>query len=628
MVITYLHRTSLTEGWAIGGDGDLSDRILRTDDGGDTWQDVTPPEPEATSDEPPKSASAYFLNSDLAWVTYTGQTTVWATSDAGASWQSGQTKYPGTLASMISFADPTHGWLMRSLELGVGHEYVSLSRTTNGGVTWEGLVDPYTSADLQSCGKTAMVFFDERTGWVTYDCGGLYAIPFLDWTVDGGSTWHTVELPPPAGKPDLFDASLACDTDGPALFSPISGALVVTCRRSGEPAESDVFLYTTRDQGLNWLASPYPGGRLHMFNVDEGLALGREIYRTRDGGKSWTKIKTVEWDGQFSFVDDTAGWAVARSGDEIALVATTDGGRSWRQLAPIVAAPPARAVTPESSVTPSARITPGPIGGGSGQIAFLSFRDSPDGRTNDIYLLDLDSSQVVRITDGSSLISNFSWSPDGNRIAFASDRYGDSEIYLISADGSGWTQLTNNSAWDDEPAWSPDGRSIAYASEGGIDVIAPDGGQARRLVSMDARTPAWSPTGTQIAFAVFFDGIYVMNADGSGLERITDSREHGYDWYPEWSPDGRSILFGSSRQSPGNAATEQVYVMNADGTNIQYIGDQYWGQPPYAWSPDGTLIAYVHDFYSSATLYLMNASGSEPRPLMVDNEGFHPAWRP
>jgi photosystem II stability/assembly factor-like uncharacterized protein len=58
------------------------------------------------------------------------------------------------------------------------------------------------------------------------------------------------------------------------------------------------------------------------------------MYRTDDGGETWEHVKTVFWDGQFSFVGSQYGWAVARSGEALALVKTVDGGSSWVELEP------------------------------------------------------------------------------------------------------------------------------------------------------------------------------------------------------------------------------------------------------------------------------------------------------
>ena len=83
----------------------------------------------------------------------------------------------------------------------------------------------------------------------------------------------------------------------------------------------------------------------------------------------------------------------------------------------------------------------------------------------EIQVLNVKGSGVTQLTDNSNEDWGPAWSPDGRRIAFASDRDGDSEIYMMNVRGSGVTQLTNNSNKDSDPAWSPDGRWIAFASD-------------------------------------------------------------------------------------------------------------------------------------------------------------------
>ncbi|NIM96412.1 MAG: hypothetical protein GTO18_22155 [Anaerolineales bacterium] len=618
VIITEIHMIDTAIGWGIGVVVESDDHILRTEDGGETWMDVTPPEPKPPIGESPKRASVFFLDGENAWVTYKGETIVWYSSDAGASWRSSDTSHPSNFESTLWFSDSAHGWLLRTLDVGTGNASVTLFRTVDDGSSWDVVVDPYSSTDLQSCYKSGIVFSGDQDGWVTYACMGLYSIPFLDWTTDGGSNWRTEDLPPPPEDSDLFDGFPNCNLHWPTMFSPISGALVLDCTYfEDETKFHETYLYTTSDQGMNWRVDDYPGGELLFVDVNNGFALGQDFYKTTDGGRSWTKVRTVNWDGQFSFVDEDNGWAAARADDEIALVKITEGGTALEMLEPAIAYP--------EGVVPGAT----PMGGGSGQIAFISYRANQDDfTTNDIYLMNADGSGITRLTDGAGAIYYFSWSPDGERIVFSSLRDREEELYVINADGSGLIQLTDNILSEFAPAWSPTGDQIAFVQGDGVYVMNPDGSQVKRLSDKAGQTPTWSPDGSQIAFGVWEEGIYIMNADGSGLTQLTDSSEHGYDWYPAWSPDGTLILFASNRHSPGNALTEMVYIMNADGTGIEQLGEPYWGQPPYAWSPDGTLIAYTHDFLSGATLYVMNADGTDPRPLMEDNEGFHPAWRP
>jgi TolB protein len=286
----------------------------------------------------------------------------------------------------------------------------------------------------------------------------------------------------------------------------------------------------------------------------------------------------------------------------------------------------------ESEPTPEGLTQLAPAPAHPEQIAFLSSRDNPE-FVSDIYLINIDGSGLSEITDSSGLIQGFTWSPDGQRLAFQSDRDGEDEIYVINVDGSGLLQLTDEEgSWARNPAWSPDGEHIAFALGQDADetifvaLMRPDGSDVETLTEGD--TPAWSPDGTRIAFAVWDSGLFVMNANGTGIEQSTDSSAYGYDWFPAWSPDGSQILFGSNRQTPGDAATERPYVMNADGTNALPFADMAWGQPPYAWSPDGRRIAYVDDFFQLATLHIMNADGTNRQPLMPDNQGLHPLWRP
>jgi photosystem II stability/assembly factor-like uncharacterized protein len=94
------------------------------------------------------------------------------------------------------------------------------------------------------------------------------------------------------------------------------------------------FVYSTQDGGLNWQSYPAPGGRLYLLSPSSGWMLGEEIHFTDDGGETWTMINEVIWQGQFNFIDINHGWAVARNEDEIALVRTENGGRSWMIVDP------------------------------------------------------------------------------------------------------------------------------------------------------------------------------------------------------------------------------------------------------------------------------------------------------
>jgi Tol biopolymer transport system component len=150
------------------------------------------------------------------------------------------------------------------------------------------------------------------------------------------------------------------------------------------------------------------------------------------------------------------------------------------------------------------------------------------------------------------------WSPDGTRIAFASDRDGDFEIYTMNVDGTDLRRLTHNPASDTHPgSWSPDGQRIAFVSDRDgnpeIYVVNADGTGETRL-TFDPATdshPAFSADGTRIAFHSDRDGnheIYVMNADGSAPTRLTNRSADDFD--PNWSPDGQRIAFATNVDAP------------------------------------------------------------------------------
>jgi TolB protein len=119
--------------------------------------------------------------------------------------------------------------------------------------------------------------------------------------------------------------------------------------------------------------------------------------------------------------------------------------------------------------------------------------------------------------------SSPSWSPDGRRIAFATKQRGFWSVYVIGVDGVAPELVRDASA----PAWSPDGSKIAYHACGGIklatpagaDLTAPFGFRCSHFVV--SGPPVWSPDGRKLAVARQNSGTYVMNADGSGLTRLT-----------------------------------------------------------------------------------------------------------
>jgi len=254
------------------------------------------------------------------------------------------------------------------------------------------------------------------------------------------------------------------------------------------------------------------------------------------------------------------------------------------------------------------------------------------------------SSPLAQLTRNISNDYTPQWSPDGNKITFASDRTGNFDIYVMSADGSGQVNLTDYPFADDAlPDWSPDGNKIAFCSNRSgyfnIYVMNADSSNVQQLTHMstEAMDPTWSPDGSKIAFMVYvgYDilwgeiwDIYTIDVNGSNLIRLTQNALMNV--YPDYSPDGQRITFSSNR-----ASDNDVFVMNGDGSqqhNLTY--DSIYQEWYSAWSPDGTKLAYTFDddrvgpVFEGDDIYIMNPDGTQRVNLTSDPTSHDraPSW--
>ena len=335
-----------TGGWALGRAGGSDDHVLRTGDGGLTWRDLTPPRPAALPTARGADSAFFFLDNRTGWVadlvdrgeTLPIEIDLWHTSDGGQTWELGgrvdPTDYPEAVP-ILEFTNDTSGWLLLQHFIGMGHHGLTLLRTIDAGDGWERLASMPESET--TCVRTGLSFADTANGWMTGECPFEPGSAMLEVSEDGGTAWQALTLPPPAQAPDLFQTALSCSTRSPHRFRPEAGVLVVTCSTEGASGtEERSFLYTTSDDGASWSTAAFPGGELYLLDPRRGWALSTDLHWTEDGGATWTKVKTVAWEGQFSFVNPQLGWAVAHTEQEIALVRTADGGRTWELLEPVI----------------------------------------------------------------------------------------------------------------------------------------------------------------------------------------------------------------------------------------------------------------------------------------------------
>lgn len=183
---------------------------------------------------------------------------------------------------------------------------------------------------------------------------------------------------------------------------------------------------------------------------------------------------------------------------------------------------------------------------------WIVFADGGEQPGYDIFLMRLDGSDRVNLTNHRGVDASPRFSPDGERIVFDSDRNGNLDIYVMDRDGSNLIRLTDSPADDFSPTWSPDGTQIAFASNhtNGID-------------------------------------LYIMNANGSQTQNVTQNAAFS-NLCPDWSPDGRKLLFQSNRS--GN---NDLYILDLETGDVQNVTDHPADDRCGSWSPDGERISFV-----------------------------------
>lgn len=230
---------------------------------------------------------------------------------------------------------------------------------------------------------------------------------------------------------------------------------------------------------------------------------------------------------------------------------------------------------------------------------------------------------------------NPAWSPDGKQIIFSSNRDGDIEIFSIDSSGGDLRQLTDNSADDNFPVWSPDGSWIAFYSnrDGGLGlyVMNEDGKNQRRMVEIKRLSdvipveadPTWSPDGKYIAFAGDGMQLFMVNADNSEISQLTTDNK----WisYPAWSPDSTKVAYTSKVKS--DYAVFSVDIFSKQINQISAESDWIWS---VEWSRDGEQLLYsAHDIKGDTEIFVKSIDGSYERQLtQMKGTDWNATWSP
>lgn len=230
------------------------------------------------------------------------------------------------------------------------------------------------------------------------------------------------------------------------------------------------------------------------------------------------------------------------------------------------------------------------VPGEDGLIAFTTSRFS---ESQDICVMDQRGEGRVALIEHPGEERDVAWSPDGTRLAFASDRNGGFSIFVVELSSGEVTQLTNG-FYDVEPEWSPDGQEIGFLRAGSAEpqifVMNADGSDTRRLIDDVGRNPSWSPDGELIAFSndeldgrADDGGTWARPVVGGEVTRIGGG--HDYDWSPRGDEIITTNIYGGG-----------VIVSAVDGSYAYSLRGTRSSNSP-SWAPSGNAVAYAASYY-------------------------------
>jgi TolB protein len=253
----------------------------------------------------------------------------------------------------------------------------------------------------------------------------------------------------------------------------------------------------------------------------------------------------------------------------------------------------------------------------------------------EIWVMDYDGANQRQVTHQNSISLSPSISPDGTRLAFSSLTKSGWDIFMFSLDLNRMVSFPRFGGTNLSPAWSPDGVHMAFASsrsgDSNIYICDANGANLRRMTSgkgLPDVSPTWNrKTGAQLAFASGRTGlpqIYTMEVDGTNQQRMIDQ---GYAVSPNWSPNGQFLTFAWIRKyGPGEPGSSDIYLMDiASKQWVQLTHDGGRNDFP-SWSPDGRHIVFQSSRSGKEEIWMMLADGSKAHQLTFTGRNSQPNW--
>jgi len=258
------------------------------------------------------------------------------------------------------------------------------------------------------------------------------------------------------------------------------------------------------------------------------------------------------------------------------------------------------------------------------KVAFVSERDG----NSEIYMMDFDGERERRITYNEDLDMLPSWSFDREKILYTSYRKGNPDLYMFYL-YTGKTELVSTGQANYSADWSREGDRIIYTStrSGNAEIYIKDmkTRKEKRLTFNNAidTSPSWSPNGREAAFISNRGGtaqVYLMDAEGSNIRRITsEGTRHDS---PEWSPDGTRVAY--TLMLGGGI---DIYIYNLKNNTISKLTENAWRNENPTWSPDGRHIIFASNRSGTYQLYTIDYDGANLRQLTSRGENKMPAWQ-